>query len=266
MKAKTLTIVVVLAILACSITTCTPNDSYLVQVMKLAPEDTNVVLCIDAEAIAEDPDFGYIYDATVSSLGHETANIDRSAISTLASISTDSYYVLVFVGDFGLKDVRGTLIEEDYVEGEYLGVEIWTGDFEHTVAFIDNMIVSSYTTDSVKACIRIHKNEEPSMYDNEDMKSVVDKLPASVVSVVFGPDYMSDIEILAGGICVQNQNREDEVLDYTGWYRFDSEVSAEDAMEDFEDYMRIELDAISINAHLSGQFIEIAAEVELPEY
>jgi len=104
------------------------------------------------------------------------------------------------------------------------------------------------------------------MYDNEDMKSVVDKLPASVVSVVFGPDYMSDIEILAGGICVQNQNREDEVLDYTGWYRFDSEVSAEDAMEDFEDYMRIELDAISINAHLSGQFIEIAAEVELPEY
>ena len=267
MKVAILTIVVVLVVLVSIITDCTTKDSYLVKIMKLAPEDTNIVLCMDTEAIAEDPDFGPIYDATISSLGHETASIDRSAISAFASIDTDRYYILIFIGDFDLEDIRDALIEEDYIDDEYRGVEIWTGDFEHTIAFIDNMIVSSYTTDSVEACILIHKNEEPSMYDNEDMKAVADKLLSGVIRMVFGPDYTDDIEILAGGLCWRNLNRDDEVLDYTGWYKFDSEASAEAAMaEDFEDDMRTELDAASIDARLSGQFIEITGEMEIPEY
>jgi hypothetical protein len=271
MKVRIITVLVVLAVLVSYNTACTSKNSYLIQVMKLAPIYTNVVSCVDIEALAEDPDFDSIYSEIINSLSYELLDdigledIVISAISAFATVETVRGSIFVLVGDFNLEDVRDALEYYYFVESEYRRVEIWTDDFDDAIAFIGNMIIYG-DTDSVEACIRSHMNEDSSMHDEKDMKAVADKLTSGVISMVFGPDFMYDVEILAGGICLQNQQRDDEVLDITGWLKFDSEASAEAVMEDIEDTLSLEFDATNIDASLSGQFIKFSGEMEIPEY
>jgi len=151
----------------------------------------------------------------------------------------------------------------DFVEGEYKGIEVWTDDYDYAVAFIGNTIVAG-EKDTVEACIRRHKDEESSMYDDEDMKAVADKLTAASVYLMFGPDVMYSIEVLSSGIGFKNLHGDDGVLDMTGQLKFDSGTSAEAAMENIEDDLNWEFGATNIEASLSGQYIEFTGEYEIP--
>lgn len=261
MKIRMLTVLVVLAVLVPSTAACKSKDSFLVQVMQLAPEDAKEVGCMDIKAMVEDPDLSFAYDEVIKSLSYEIVGVDDTDISAYGIVEIDWESTIVLFGDFNLEDVRAALEEEYFVEDEYLGVEIWTDDYEDSVAFIDSMIVSG-NKDSVEACIRIHENEESSLYDNEDMRAVVDKLPAAIAYRVFGPDAMYSIEVLSGSICWGNSTSGDGVLNISGWLKFDSEASAEDAMtEDLEDDLGWEFNASNVEASLSGQFIEFTGDM-----
>jgi hypothetical protein len=278
-KAKTISVLIVLAILASGLMACTAKGGYLIQVMKIAPEDTIVVSCNDYEAAAEDSDWEFIYDGLETIMALEpnmrsmVGDMDTSDVSASAVvITTGNDIIFVLIGDFNLEDIRDALIEGNWIEDEYEGIEIWTLYDYKAIAFIDNMIVSGNKA-PVEACICAHKNEEPSMYDNEYTRAVADKLPvvpSSVVSTAdYTPmvleDYLSDIEYLAYSIGISNENRDDEVLDISAWLKFDSEASAEAALEDIEDNMETVIEGITnIDASLNGQFIEITGEMEIP--
>jgi len=264
MKIRIFTAIVALAILVSGITACTPKGGYLVQVMKLAPEDTYMITCMDAKEAEEDPEFNFIYDYMIDEFSFMMLDMEAWDISALAIIETDWDYIYVLMGDFDLRDVGDFLIELDFAEGEYKGIEIWTDDYDYSVAFIGNMIVAG-EKDTVEVCIRRHKNEESSMYDDEDMKAVADKLTAASVYLMFGPDLMYDIEVLSGGIGFKNLHGNDGVLDITGQLKFNNGANAEAAMGNIEDDLSMEFDATSIDAHLSGQFIEFTGEMEIPE-
>lgn len=266
MKVRILTVLVVLAVLVSSITSCTGTDSFLIKVMKLAPEGVGYITCADIEAMAEDPDLEDWHNDWIVELSYYAIScIETTDVSAFAGFEIDWAYVFVFMGSFDLEDIRDALEEEYFVEGECSGVEIWTGGFDEAIAFIDNMVVYGDAY-AVEACIRTHKNEEPSLYDNEDMKAVADKLPSGVFSGIFGPDYIYSDEGLAGGMCLINLTRGDEVCDMNSWYKFDSKASAEDAIEDVEEDLSWTWGATNIETRLSGQFIEITAEVEISEY
>ncbi len=196
MKAQILMLLIVLAVLAVlayCITGCTPKNSYLIQAMKLAPEGLGHITCIDIEAMAEDPELEDWCNEIIIGMSYEwsyeVVGIGTSDISASSSILHEGDTIVVWMGDFSFENIRATLEEGYYVEGEYKGVEIWTDVFEDAVAFIDNMIVAGYK-EAVEACIRTHKNEESSMYDNEDMREVADKMPNSIIQTVFGLDYI----------------------------------------------------------------------------
>jgi hypothetical protein len=264
MKARIIATLIVLAALVSSITACTTTVSFLPNVMKLAPEDTYMITCMDTKEAVEDPEFDFIYDYMINELSYMMVGIEASDISASAIIETDRDYVYVVMGNIDLGEVRDALDDEDFVESEYQGIEIWTDDYDDAVAFIDNMIVVGYS-DEVEACIRRHNSEESSMYDDKDIKAVADKLPAAVVHVVFGADVIYSFEVLAGGVYWRNSTSGDEVLDMSGWLRFDSVASAEAAMENIEDDLSWEFNAINIEAHLSGQFIEFTGEMEVQD-
>lgn len=267
MKRKIISVLIVIAVLATGLTTCTTKDNYLIQVMKIAPINTGVISCMDMEAIVEDPDFSYTYDYIINYLSYQLLDdidMDISTISAFATAETDWHSIFILVGDFNLEDIRGALEYNYFVEGEYKETEVWTNDsLEQSLAFMGNMIVASDTA-SVETCIRCHKNEDSSMYDDKDIKSVADMLPTAVGYYVFGSDYMSDIEILAGGTCVQNKRPNDEVLNITGWYKFDSATSAETSLRDTIDEFEYEYSATLINSKLRGEFIEITGEISTP--
>jgi len=274
MKRKIIPVLIVLAILTSGLTACTTKNSNLIRVMKIAPEDTIVISYVDVEAAAEDPDLEFMYDSFVENvMGNMIGGVDVSDVSATAVMQTiDRVPVYVLIGDFNLEDIRDALIEEDWIEGEYERVEIWTGGFIFAVAIIDDMIVFGFDG-AVEACIRAYKNEESSMYDNADARAVADKLsfvPSCVVATAdYTPpeleDYVSEIEYLAYSMGISNENRGDEVMDISAWFKFDSEASAEAAMEDAEDFIDTGVEGYaSISARLNGQFIEITGEMEIP--
>jgi len=270
MKVRILAIVVVivvLAVLASSITACTPKNSYLIQVMKLAPEYIASINCTDIEEMVEDPDFTALYSDISDMVGpfqYQRIGVADSDISAVTYISTGWMLLCVLTGDFNLEEVRNILTEDDFVEGEYEGIEIWTDYNYETAAFIGNMIVYGYS-DDIEACIRRHKNEEPSTYDNEDMKSVADRLSSGIISIMYGEGSIYDVEISAGGICLRNKQRADGVLDITGWFKFDSHTSAEANLQDLLDTY-FWWNTTDIDAQLRGQFIEFTGEMEISDY
>jgi hypothetical protein len=267
MKARIIVILIVLAVLVSCITACTSKDSFLVQVMKLSPEDTYMITCFDAEGARDDPEFNFIHDYMIEELSYTGVDMEVMDISAFATVETDWDYIYIVMGDFELEDVRDALIElgVGFAENKYRGIEIWTDDYETSIAFIDDIVVAG-PTDEVEACIRRHNNQASSMYDNEDMKEVADKLPAAVVHSVFGPDVMYSIEALSGSICLTNSNGHDGVVDMSGWLKYSTEASAEDAMTtDLEDDLGWELNAAISDVQQSGQFVEFAGEMEIPE-
>jgi len=104
------------------------------------------------------------------------------------------------------------------------------------------------------------------MHDEKDMKAVADKLPSGVVSMLFSPDLMNDVEILATGICLQNQQRDDEFLDITSWLKFDSAASAEAALEYVEYMFGNAFGITQTSIQLRGQFIEITGETAISDW
>jgi len=279
MKRKIISVLIVLAILTSGLMACTAKGGYLIQVMKIAPEDTIVVSCNDYEAAAEDSDWEFIYDGLETIMALEpnmrsmVGDMDTSDVSASAVvITTGNDIIFVLIGDFNLEDIRDALIEGNWIEDEYEGIEIWTLYDYKAIAFIDNMIVSGNTA-PVEACICAHKNEEPSMYDNEDTRAVADKLPVVPSSVVASGDFtpieladlLSDIEYLAYSLGISNENRDDEVLDISAWFKFDSEASAEAAIEEAEDFLETGVwGYTNLHTSLNGQFIEITGEMEIP--
>lgn len=266
MKIKAIAILIVLVVLVFSVFGCIQSKgSNITKVMQVAPEDAEMIGYANIRAMLKDPDFENIYDDIVDELSYEIEGIEVSDISGYAGIETDEGYLIVLIGNFDLGDIGDVLKEEDYTEGEYRGLEVWSDDFDNAVAFVEKMIILG-DKDAVQQCIRIHKNEEPSMYDNKDMKSVVDKLPVSIIYMVFGQDYMYDIEILAGAVSLRNLTSGDEVLNFAGLFKFKSEADAEASLEGVEDFIERQMNVSVYDSKIRDRFIEIKGEMDMGDF
>jgi len=245
----------------------------MVQVMKIAPENALSITYFDLDATKEDPDCEHMYDDMCGSIGSEMwRSIKISDISGYAIIGVERGTLYLQIGKYDIKDIRNNLKEQGYTEGEYRASEIWTSDIYGMVmayTFIGNMVICG-DKDAVEACLRVHKNEEPSIYDNEDVKSVLDKLPAGIFHVI---DAMSGEDIMGKGlltrsISICNLTAGDEVLDIKGWFKYESEADAKASLEDAKDsgegfFFGTDVD---IDVQLKGQFIEITGEMDIEDF
>lgn len=275
MKAKILTILIVLTVLVSCITGCTQKDSYLIDILKILPDDIVAVDCVDIKAMAEDPDLEVTYNRQrdrVITMAEDMVGIDVSFCVYAAQATAERGYLYVYVGDFDLETVRDALTNNDYERDEYTEIEIWTKD-PLSVTFLKKKIVIGIT-ETVKDIIHLKNNKGSPWYDDREIKSVVDKLPAGVESMVFGPDYMPHLlEVVAGGFCLQNLTRNEGVLDIAGWFKFESEADAEANLDEiennFEFYIELtgDFEVTQLNSQLQGEFIEITGEmVIISEY
>lgn len=270
MKVRILTTLVVLAVLVSSITACTARESYLIQLLKLTPEEADSVGYINYKKCVDDPDFNFMcpdftYDDMTYYLDWVCAYIETTDVSAYGTIEIDHYYLFVFWGNFNLGNIRDVLVEEDFSTYEYKDVEVWYHSVDYT-AFIDNMIISG-AKNMVEACIRSYKKEY-SMYDNKDLKAVVDRLPDDGVCYTVGGYYGTYcLDAIASGICIRSLISGDGLLNITGCYKFDSSVSARTAMtEGAEDDLKEYYNTTSIDVRLRNQFIEFTGDMEVPAY
>ena len=266
MKAKIIVaMVIMLAVLGSLIAGCGQSKSgHLVGVMKVFPHDVADFTYVDIEALAEDPDLEDMYDSLRDSLGEfeENAGIDFSDIYSIAYGYNKAGMLMIFKGEFDLNYVRLALKDQDFEEDEYEGVEIWSED-DSTVAFIKDMLVFG-DTDTVKASIRVSQGKETSMYGNDDVKTVVDKLPAGIMTLIQRVEAMPDIDALVGGVSIRKSAGGEGTLEIKGWYKFKDETSAEAALDDLEDELTDYFDTINMDCQLNGEFIEITGETDIP--
>jgi len=275
MKIKAITMLMVLAVLASGIAGCSQaKGDNMVQVMKIAPENALSITYFDLDAIKEDPDCEHRYDDMRGSIGSEMwRNIQISDISGYAIIGVERGTLFLQIGKYDIKDIRNNLKEQGYTEGEYRASEIWTSDiFGMAMAYtiIGNMVICG-DKDTVEACLRVHKNDEPSMYDNKDVKSVLDKLPAGIFHIIIKTISERDSiyhGLRTGGFSISNLKTGDEVLDIKGWFKFESEADAEASLEDVKDigegfFFSADVD---IDVQLKGQFIEITGEMDIEDF
>jgi hypothetical protein len=273
MKTTTITILAVLTILALVMTGCSSTkDSNIIQVSKIAPENTLSIIYLDLDTMKNDPDCEQEYYDTRDSFESEMEGIQVSDITGYVVINVENGTLKLQIGEYTIGNIRDNLKEQGYTEDKYQGSEIWTGDMlglERAFTFIDNMVVFG-DTNSVEASLRAHNNDEPSLYDNEDVKTILDKLPEGIFHMIINTiteQHIARYGSAIGSISICNLNQGDEVLDIKGLFKFMSEAEAETYLERVRDTAEAFLFGapLDVEVELKGQFIEITGTTDIED-
>jgi hypothetical protein len=247
------------------------SDSDIVKILKVVPENTKMgalIYYLDLEELElqEDPDFEHSYDEMLDTSSAAMEGVCVSDISGMAIASAPpGFFCNIQVGKFDPEDIRDNLKEKDYIESEYLGSEIWMDSEEHNAfTFIDNMVIFG-SKPTVQTALSINKKKEPSIYDNEDIKSVLDKVPDGINYLISTFSPGRDIKILACGISVRNLTSSDEVVDITGWFKFGNNSDARAALEYIENVVEDLFwgeDINNVDCQVEGNFIKITGDMD----
>jgi hypothetical protein len=122
------------------------------------------------------------YNDDLAELGIRPVDVNFMTIAARC-LSPDGWSGLVILeGTFNLRDLRARFEDSDYYEDEYKGIQTWTSPLHHPVALVSaSCIVYGEHMDVVVGCLDVIKSEADSLYDNEDLRDVVAKLPAGVL-------------------------------------------------------------------------------------
>ena len=273
MKTTAITILSVLTIIALVMTGCnSTKHSNIVRVIKIAPENTFNIMYFDLDTMKKDPDCEQQYYDARDSLENEIEGIHFPDITGYGLINVEQGNLSLYVGKYDIKDIRNNLKERGGIEDKYQGIEIWASDTSGTtraVAFIDNMVIFG-DKNTVETSIRAHKNDEPSLYDNSDVKTILDKLPDGIFHLIINTitiQHIARYGSAIGSISICNLIEGDEVLDIKGLFKFKSEVDAETYLERTNDIAEAFLfgTPLDVEVELKGQFIEITGTTDIED-
>jgi len=271
MRIKITVVLIVLAVLTSVFTGCSPNqENYLIEILKILPDDIIEVEYTGVELMAEDPELVDIYHELIESFyGAWVYLLGLDFYDIHAIVGTSG--LVIIKGDFDFQNVRDALSEfpeHEFVQDEYEGVEFWIGDPDSDeplgIVFLEKLLVFG-DVDYVKDTVRVSQKTEPSLYDNEDIKSVADRLPSGIHVEIYTGEVVGDIPVLAGGRVLFNSVQGDEIINSQGWYRFESTADAQAALPDLEDSYQWQY-THNIDAQLKGEFVEITGESMISIY
>ena len=231
-------------------------------------------IMFDLEILRTDSDLEDLYQGFTEGLDEMCETVGLSADDVDAVAIGDQG--AVFDGRFDLDDVRDTLADEGFQEDEYQGIQTWEKDGT-AVALVSSRWVIMGPVDDFDDAIDVINGEAESLWDDADMKDIVVRLPAGLMTV-YG---------LGGGVTVQEEYRERyRDLDSLGasmgkrdkdalWifyaFRFEDEDAADEAIEGFEEFARQSLeedgvDYTHLEASQDGRFIEMSVDIDMDDF
>ena len=121
------------------------------------------------------------YSDDLAELGIRTADVDYM-IRAARWVQPDAWSGLVILeGTFDLDDLSARFKDNEYYRDEYNGVRTWAGGGLSVALVSASCIVYADYVDKVRYCLDVIKGGADSLYDNEDLRDVVAKLPAGVL-------------------------------------------------------------------------------------
>ncbi|MBM4445035.1 MAG: hypothetical protein FJ020_07010 [Chloroflexi bacterium] len=226
------------------------------------PWDTDRFVYVDVRALRGDDDLADLYDVWKDSAGPTLTmrGIDRSDVTWAAY--GDSLTLLG--GKFDLTEIGHELDDKNYADDEYRGVEVWTKPYgNELVALMNNLIIIG-GEEPVEETIRVIKEGEDSLGDDNDVADVLKKLPDGTLTEVHTDNWLID-SVLAGyeavGLSVEKED--DQTLKVTAVVKFDDDEYARDGLVQIEDYL--DLQYMHVDVTRDGQYVIGTAEVDIED-
>lgn len=168
------------------------SEGTLIDAMKLVPKEGNL-LYIDCKKLCEDPDLAPIWDQLdpmMNSLIFDFPIPESDIPLNKLYYWSSGDYFYVIGGDFDLGKIRDDLQHRGWERSTYRGVEVWQGegknDINEIALFKDKIIAGS--VGAVEMAIRVMKGEEESLYDDEDVMDIANKLSDGFITIIKGTD------------------------------------------------------------------------------
>ena len=237
----------------------------LTEATMILPDDVTSLWYINPQVLDADNELEDIYDDFRNKIdedGMEDAmGIYMSDLRTFVFAESNDAQWVILGGEINFDDIRFALEDQNLEEDEYRGIEIWYGNF--VVAFIGNMVILSDDLDSIKTSIRLSKGKGNSMYDDEDIGAVVERLPSGFISHLTKGNMAGS---QASGITINKLYTGKGSLEIRGWYKFEKDSKAEANIDNLEEQIEYEFDAISIDCYQHKNYIESIAEVDVSDF
>jgi len=233
--------------------------------MMKTPQNATHLTFVNAEELRGDNDLEHLYEAWRDNIGNTLDDYgivadDMNLTAMGISLEGEEGYYLID-GNFNPREVRDKLDSLDFDEDEYRGVELWERNGE-VMALMEDLVIIS-TRQGVRDSIEVIMGEKDSLWDNQDVKDIVDRLPDGInMKYICHPEYMAYEGMKAQGTSLEK--KDEDTLKMTGVFMFEDEDAARDAVTEIrEDTGAEEIERSDVKQ--DGRFVILTIEVGIEE-
>ena len=140
-------------------------------------------------------------------------------------------------------------------------MELWERNGE-VMALMENLVILS-TGQAIRDCIEVIKGEKDSLWDDQNVKDVIDLLPNGInMKYIAHPQYMAYEGMKAQGSSLEK--KDEDILKMTGVFMFEDEDAARDAVAKIkEDTGAEEIERSDVKQ--DGRFVILTIEFGIGE-
>ena len=250
---------------------CCPETATIVTQhhgMDLIPGDAHGGMYLDFKSMREDKDLSAVYEGMAVGQfewGEEIVGVSASQVDFMVSYGAG----VVFGGSFNDDKVREDLGELEFQEGTYEDAELWTGYHgelgEGAVAILKGGLIYG-EPDTVKSHMRVINGTETSLYQNEDIKQLLNRLPGwSPIFLWLECDHSGEGQFgfpdaLAGVMVLGKADKDN--LKAAVVIEFRSKIAATEGLTGAEIFFEY-TEGTEIEVNQSGTYVEIEAKIPL---
>ena len=254
-------VVLTVCLIASSGVGCAESEGReIVGMMKKAPASVSNFAFFDVKALQGDDALNNLYegwkigfDYIVGNYGIDINNVIFSAITTVEQ--SGGYYFIK--GDLNIKEIRNNLESLGFEKDEYLGVETWAKENEQ-IALMEELFISGIVL-NVRNCIDVIKGKRESLWDTENTKELVGKLPDGAnVNYLRQPEIMAYEGVKVQGISYEKKDK--DTLQVTALFLYEDENAAGNAIPEIEEDTGSD-DLIRNDVKQDGRFVEVIIEI-----
>jgi len=264
MRFKKFVIGILILSLSIGAVSCSCSKGYsgtLVDLLKEIPEGATSIVYWNTEALTSDSELHGLLDKWKADNENQLTSygIASNKVSHFLRFSENEESVLVVRGDFDLEQVKSELNQMGRDKKDWKYVDVWENTDElNWVAMPGNSIIGG-PIDRVKESIEVIKKGESSLYDNQDVQDILNKLPSGIL--VHIQRYTGDAPhngLIASGDSFEKKNA--DILKVKLVYKFNAPEEAGNALEAISN----EVDELydKVDTKQDGRFIIVTAEVE----
>ncbi len=158
------------------------GEPTVLAMIRKVPGDASGFTFIDLAALRDDADLEGLYRSAAGQLdeadraGIPTDNVDRMAQAS---------YLTVLEGHFDLASLKSLLEGGGYQEVSPEGTPVWEGPFSTVALVSSGCLVTGPDAERVKQCVDAINGAAESLYNDEEVRGLAERLPAGFATMVF---------------------------------------------------------------------------------